>query len=451
MSVSLVDFLEAFVEHRIVKKANTLIEASYKLSTVEQKIIMFLASTIKPEDEEFKSYPIKIKEFQNFLGNSSCNYDRIEKVILRLKEKNLKIIFFNEEGKKAILNVNWLSSTLYVDGSGVINLRFDPSLTPFFLQLKRSYTKYRLKNIVQLKSQFSIRLYELLKQYEKIGQRSFSVAELRSTLGIAESQYRQYTDFRKRVLLVAQGELTEKTDVSFKFEEIRSGHGVRQIRFLIESKPHAKTQLNEAELISVIPSSIENKAVDSDLQKVIALLPLEFRGKESISKLLCEYLAKHGLDFVARNIEYSNVGSNAVNPGVSHGKGSNYRNYLAKALKGDFGLAFQEDHAARQAKEEKAREEKAAAEAALQQTQEKARRDQEDMDRARVYQDSLAPEALAHLRAEAFSRLDSRQQDLVRRKGPGSELTLKLMMTRISLERMKISSPSPSLNSQETS
>ena len=188
--------------------------------------------------------------------------------------------------------------------------------------------------------------------------------------------------------------------------------------------------------------------VDPELQRLLQMLPGDYQDQKSLQRILTAALKKAGFDFVARNIVYANEKSHAANPGGAAGKSGNYRNYLAKALKGDFGLAFQEDLAARQAKEEKAREEKAVAEAALHQTQEKARRDQEDMDRARIYQDSLPPEALTHLREEAFSRLDPRQQDLVRRKGPGAEMTLKLMMTRISLERMKISSPSPT--SQET-
>ncbi|MFZ4773737.1 MAG: replication initiation protein [Terrimicrobiaceae bacterium] len=83
------------MENRLARKSNALIEASYKLSTVEQKIILFLASTIKPDDEDFKSYPTRLKDFQDFVGNSSVHYERIEDMILSLKEKNLKIVYPN--------------------------------------------------------------------------------------------------------------------------------------------------------------------------------------------------------------------------------------------------------------------------------------------------------------------------------------------------------------------
>lgn len=422
------------MENQMVRKANHLIEAAYKLSTVEQKIILFLASTITSEDADFKSYPLRIKTFQNFLGNASSNYDRIEEVILALKEKNLKIVYPNDQGKRVILNVNWLSSSKYTEGSGVIELKFDPELKPFLLQLKSRFTNYRLKNVVQLKSQFSIRIYELLKQYEKLGKRLFTISELRFILGIDDDQYRQYTDFRKRVILVAQLELAEKTDISFDFEELKVGHRVGQIRFIIKSKTQDNLLSAEPETISPMPISQEN----NDLDRLITMLPSEYREKETLRKLLKTWLEKQGADYVARNIEYANEGSNAVNPGMKLGKGSNYRVYLSKALAGDFGLPRKEDKEAERQAEAEARRKAQEAADAQKHHQAQTQKQKEDLERARIFQQNLPPEALEHLKAEAFSRLPPEHQEIVKKKSVGAEMMLKLMMDKIALERMKI-------------
>jgi len=423
------------MENQMVRKANYLIEAAYKLSTVEQKIILFLASTISSEDADFKSYPLRIKTFQSFLGNTSSNYDRIEEVILALKEKNLKIVYPNDQGKRVILNVNWLSSSKYTEGSGIIELRFDPELKPFLLQLKSRFTNYRLKNVVQLKSQFSIRIYELLKQYEKLGKRLFTISELRFILGIDDDQYRQYTDFRKRVILVAQAELAEKTDISFDFEELKVGHRVGQIRFIIKSKTQEKPLLDEPEVASAMPTPRE----PNDFEKLIALLPPEYREKESLRKLLATWLEKQGVDYVARNIEYANEGSNAVKPGVKLGKGSNYRVYLSKALVGDFGLPHKEDKEAERQAEAEARRRAQVAADEQKRHQTQTQKQKEDLERARIFQQNLPPEALDHLKAEALSRLLPDHQEMVKKKSVGAEMMLKLMMDKIALERMKIS------------
>jgi len=49
--------------HQMVRKANSLIEATYKLSAIEQKIVLYLISTVSPADDDFKPYQFKIKNF----------------------------------------------------------------------------------------------------------------------------------------------------------------------------------------------------------------------------------------------------------------------------------------------------------------------------------------------------------------------------------------------------
>jgi len=47
----------------LIVKSNTLVEASYRLTAVEQKIILTLVSKIKKDDIEFQRYNFKISEF----------------------------------------------------------------------------------------------------------------------------------------------------------------------------------------------------------------------------------------------------------------------------------------------------------------------------------------------------------------------------------------------------
>jgi len=383
----------------MVRKANSLIEATYKLSAIEQKIVLYLISTVSPADDDFKPYQFKIKNFFEFIGQSETNYTWLEENLLSLKNRNLRIVYANEDGKKVILNVNWLSSSKYVEGSGCVDLRFDPNMRPFLLQLKSRFTNYRLSNVVQLKSQFSIRIYELLKQYEKIGKRSFGLYDLRSILGIDDDQYQQYTDFRKRVILAAQAELEEKTDICFTFKETRVSRKVDVITFFIKAnalKP--QFMFDEAEII--MPAS----EIESELASLIDLLPDEYKGRKSVSKILEDSIIKHGFEYVMRNIIYTNEKSNAVKPGLT-GNRSNYRAYLNKALNNDYGLAYMEDQQVKQEAEKL--NQKTFAEAEKQKQREKNQIDQEreSREKARVFIASYAPETLETYAEEARKRL----------------------------------------------
>jgi plasmid replication initiation protein len=233
--------------NKFVTKSNKLIEANYKLGVVEQKVILCLASSIQPTDSDFKTYTLPIKEFTNLLGlKGKPKYTELRKITKDLMQKVFEIRI-----NKKVIQVAWLSYVAYNESEGTIDIRFDPFLRPYLLELKREFTSYKLENVVQLKSSYAIRIYELLKQYEKIQERTFSLSELRALLGV-ENIYPAYGNFKQRVLLPAQKELKKKTDISFELEEIKRGHRVERIKFIIRS-----IQRGDSEQISLFEENLE--------------------------------------------------------------------------------------------------------------------------------------------------------------------------------------------------
>ena len=217
-------------QSNFVTKSNKLIEANYRLGAIEQKIILCLASNIQPTDSDFKTYTLPIKEFAILIGvKGQHKYSDLRKVTKELMQK-----VFEVRIDKKVIQVAWLSYVAYNESEGTIDIRFDPFLRPYLLELKREFTSYKLENVVQLKSTYAIRIYELLKQYEKIQERTFSLNGLRRLLG-AEDIYPAYGNFKQRVLVPAQKELKNKTDISFDLEEIKTGRKVTKVKFIIQS------------------------------------------------------------------------------------------------------------------------------------------------------------------------------------------------------------------------
>lgn len=415
------------MERKLVRKSNYLIEASFKLSAIEQKIILVLVSMIKPEDQEFKAYSLKAQDLSQFLGLQTNNlYAYLKDVTKSLMSKVFTITTPNSE-----IQTHWFSSVEYFEGHGDMEFSFDPKLKPFLLQLKERFTSYRLQEAVQLKSSFSIRMLELLRQYEKLGERVVEVSRLRDLLGIEDDQYRLYADFKRRVILAAQKELREKTEISFDFFELKRGHAVEKLKFKIHVRARPKHGIQAIE-------QLLGKPEDPELSQLLQLLPEAYRDKASIKKLISSYLEKSGVEHVARNIIYTNEKSNAVKPGPDGKATGNYRNYLAKALRDDFGLAFQEDREAVEELQKKERDKKDAILAAARQERERIERDQENAARARTFRENLTPEALESMRQEALANLDETQRNLVIRKAPGSDIILRLEMDKICFTRMNI-------------
>ena len=423
-----------FMEHKVVKKSNALIEASYKLTAQEQWIVLFLTSLIKSQDEDFKSYSISIKDFSELAGiRHKGEYKEVEEITKKLIGR---VFTINEPSGP--LQVSWLSSAKYLTGQGTVTLKFDPNLKPYLLQLKDRFTRYNLTHVMQLKSSYSIRIYELLKQYQGLKERSILVDDLRDKLGLGPDDYPRYANFKQKVLNVAQKEISEKTDISFDYEEIKMGRSVGKIRFLIRSQNKVQQTIPFTDAITVSEVNDKAPSVENlEMIKLMELVPQPFR-KDSVRKIIQSAYDKHGFNFVIRNIEFANQRSNAVKPGSTPDKGSNYRNYLAKALQGDFGLAYREDREAIEELRRKQQEEADAALAAVRQERERVVRDQENAERARVFRDNLPPEALELLRQEALANLDEAHRALVLRKAPGSEMILKIEMDKICIDRMNL-------------
>ncbi len=419
---------------QLVVKSNALVEASYRLSSIEQKIILTLATKIKKDDKEFREYYFNLRSMAKFLGlNSNADYDYLREVTRNLLSKVIEI-----KTENALLQTHWLESVKYFDNNSTVGLRFNPELKPFLLQLKKNFTKYQLKYAIQLKSKFSIRIYELLKQYEGIGSRLLSLEDLREYLGIKGDEYSLYGDFKRKVIKVAQKELNAKTDISFDFEEIKTGRKVTDLKLVIVSSKTPETTLdpsadiNEQDLFS-LAQSVEKQS--DSLRDLVSLLPEEYRNKKSIETILKANLEKYGFDYVARNIEYANDNSNATNPGANITRGSNYRNYLDKALKSDFGLAYQEDLEAQKLKEQQKESEIAQQERQKKQEQEKINRERELSSKARQLFETMSQEEQKEVELAAVAQLPPELQETAQKNRFAAQFAINRAMEKVIIEK----------------
>lgn len=248
--------------NNLVTKSNSLILCPYNLTSEEQKIILTLSSTVQPEDKEFKAYEFNIKDFLKLLNiTDQSKYSSVPKITKSLMKK----VFEIKEGNKTV-QLSWLSSVEYESGSGKVILCFDPKLKPYLLKLSKFFTSYKLGNILQLKSKYSIRFYEILKsnQFKKI--LIFDLKELKKILGI-QSEYPRYYDFKIRILEQAKKELCSETDIGFDYEEIRENRKIKAIKFYIFNNS-AQTN-NKIEISANYNSKNELEKLKEEMETII--------------------------------------------------------------------------------------------------------------------------------------------------------------------------------------
>lgn len=225
--MSLVNKGHIMKNRNIIKQDYQLVNAKYKLNTSEIKFILTVLAQIDTDDKRFSTYEIKVSELESKL-QSEQNETRLKQFAKKLMSKPLEV-----PTKDGWIVFNWFSKIQYIRGQAKFIVRIDDDLRPYLLELKERFVKYNLGYILPLTSNYSIRLYQLLKEYEKLSRRTFAVSELQDILQVPRSLL-VYADFKRKVLQVAEKELIEYCDIFFEFEEIKVGKKVNEILFRIK-------------------------------------------------------------------------------------------------------------------------------------------------------------------------------------------------------------------------
>jgi len=218
--------------YKIIKSNDLIQKARFDLSVQEQKIILYLISKLKPDDDKSTTIMFANKEFCSVCGINinGKNYADIKKAIQNLADKSLWIKLDN--GKSVLMR--WIQRAIIDDETGAMQIRFDELLEPYLFDLKKNFTQYEFYNILAMKSQYSIRLYEILRSYEYKHGVEFEINNLKEQL--TASHYDKYKDFRCRVLDVAIKEILDFSDINVTYEAIKEKNKYSRILFTVYRK-----------------------------------------------------------------------------------------------------------------------------------------------------------------------------------------------------------------------
>jgi plasmid replication initiation protein len=229
--------------YNTVVKANTLIQNSrFSLTAQQQKIVLYLISKIKPEDDEFTTYKFHLKDFCAVCGINLTNcggfyYEDLKEQIKKIADKSLWV---NLDEQSETL-IRWIEKPTIRKDCGIIELKLDNDLKPYLLQLKRNYTEYELIYTLNFKSKYSIRFYELIKSvhYNESAPytRIYSIEDLKKIFCIEKDKYKQFQHFKDKVLQVAVKEINEHTDKHIEIEYIKTGKKYTDVKVVITTKP----------------------------------------------------------------------------------------------------------------------------------------------------------------------------------------------------------------------
>lgn len=271
-----------------VNQSTFLINAIQDLSIPERRIIYPIIALVQPEDEDFKTYVINVIDLAQLLGyKGNSIYGQVQDAIDSLMKKQLTI--HTNDGKQDIIEkIQWVQKARYELGTGRITIQLSDALGKFLLNLEK-YAKYRLFNVLRLNSEYSWRIYELLKEAEWKKERIIRVDELRKKLAIPNDKMKLMKVFRETVLNQAQKELKEKTDIEFTYEVYKKA-GRKIDSFIFHIKRNKRN----------LQHTIDVNSYKADIESLVHVLIREGINRKVAEKLTHTYT----LEYIDSNIKY---------------------------------------------------------------------------------------------------------------------------------------------------
>lgn len=212
-----------------VSKSNRLVEAGFKLTLNEQRLLLLAVSKLNPVGPAMPEgflVTIEAADFSDvFDVPLKQSYEALQDATERMYERDIQ----TRKGNM-VHRMRWVSEVKYWTGEGRATLAFSPQVTPYLTRLKSEFTHYRLAQVAPLSSVYSIRLFEMLMQWRTTGHLTISVEDLRTRLQL-ETKYSRYTEIRRHVIMPAVAELQEKCNLQIDWRALRVGKKVDRLAF----------------------------------------------------------------------------------------------------------------------------------------------------------------------------------------------------------------------------
>jgi plasmid replication initiation protein len=231
-----------------VYKSNQIIEASYRLSLNEQRVILACIAQVNSKKALLATdeFELSAKDFADLFSVSEDRaYSELQAIAKSLYQRSVTI--HNPDPKRPKLKkleTRWISSIGYFPEIGKITLCFAPKMLPYLSELTGQFTRYELKHIGNMTSIYSIRLYELLMQWKTTGKREIEIDWLKKQFQI-EDQYSAIKDLKKRVIDPAIKDINTHSDYTVSWIQRKTGRNVTHLTFTFGLKADAAAKVKK--------------------------------------------------------------------------------------------------------------------------------------------------------------------------------------------------------------
>lgn len=228
----------------LVVKDNALINASFNLDLVEQRLIVLAITEARETEQGISSNSFLTvhasKYMDTFGGGRQAAYKALKSACDTLFARQFSYQSLTETGTRKLHRSRWVSEIVYMEGEASVQLIFAPAIVPLITRLEKNFTSYETEQISLLSSKYAVRLYELLIAWKSVGKASFDLEDFRDKIGLGSTEYRPMSNFKKFVLDLAVSQINVHTDMTVSYQQKKKGVRVSGFDFRMKMKPTQK-------------------------------------------------------------------------------------------------------------------------------------------------------------------------------------------------------------------
>jgi plasmid replication initiation protein len=161
--------------------------------------------------------------------------DRFQLVKESLKKLANHYIEFDKDDKTIELGLI-KNKFIYERYTNKILISIDEDLTEYLLNLKTQYLKYDIENLRHLKTKQELKLYEYIKSFSSnYHALELTIEELKKLLEIDLTLYKEYGNFKQKILNKTIKRINENTDLKITILEKKEHRKIVSIRFIFDN------------------------------------------------------------------------------------------------------------------------------------------------------------------------------------------------------------------------
>ena len=234
----------------LIVKDNALINASYNLDLVEQRLILLAIIEARESGKGINANDPLTGHAESYINQFGVHrntaYQALKDACDDLFARQFSYQSLSEKGNVINHKSRWVSEVAYIDNEAVVRLIFAPAIVPLITRLEEQFTKYEIQQISNLTSAYAVRLYEILIAWRSTGKTPLiTIYDFRQKIGVLETEYKRMYDFKKYVLDIALKQVNEHTDINVKVEQHKTGRSITGFSFSFKQKKSATNTAND--------------------------------------------------------------------------------------------------------------------------------------------------------------------------------------------------------------